>query len=183
MKRVSLNHALHASKINWLSTVLLIVGICLLAAELFYLQQLTAKSELLEAEIETLSTSESAGAKLSAQSRFNQQLSATQEASKNAELQAVNKAIHDIMLPWPSLFKALENANHDDVKILTIAPNLKNNSVQIIAVTFDFKSMSAYIHNLNQQAKFKAVNLVSNEAVDVNGQAATQFELRLILNE
>lgn len=96
-----------------------------------------------------------------------------------AELNAVNTAIREIVKPWPVLFNTLENAHSESVGLLSVKPNVNNQTVRIIAITFSVDSMLAYISKLNQQNTAAFVSLISTENVAVNGQHATQFELLL----
>jgi hypothetical protein len=170
MRRISLNHALSTSSRHWFATTLFVSGCCLNAFSLLYLQQLNNKNEQLRQSVQDVDT------KLKSKTPSENR---TLEPDYIIESNLANTAIEEILLPWPSIFKALEVANLDEIKILLIEPNMKSRSVHIVAIVLGDGNMMTYIKRLNQQSLFKQVNLTSTESVEVVGQAATQFELNI----
>ena len=77
------------------------------------------------------------------------------------------------------LFNAREQANRDDIKLLTIEPKVQGRNLRITAMTFSTENMLAYIKRLSAQNMLKQVSLLSTEPVEVGGQMAMQFELRM----
>ena len=59
--------------------------------------------------------------------------------------------------------------------MLTFEPNAKTRNLRLKLVALDKAAMWAYMHNLNQQNILKEIRLISNEAVDLNGQPALEF--------
>ena len=91
------------------------------------------------------------------------------------DIEAVNNAIHDIVIPWVALWKALETANVDGVNMLALEPNAKTHMERLNLVALNHAVMWAYLQNLNQQAALRNVRLISSEATEVNGQHAVAF--------
>lgn len=93
----------------------------------------------------------------------------------DARSEAVKMAIQHIVIPWASLLKALEAANHEGVKMLTLEPNDKTRTVKLSLIALDQDSMWAYLENLKTQTVLQEVRLVSNESVEINGALAQAF--------
>lgn len=170
MNRVSINHTLGTGATNKLAIALLLVGLCTFVGASVYLRQVTTLSESLKMKIEARQFAEVSGIN---------RLSAMPDTGKAAEFKAVNVAIDDILLPWSALFGALEQANQQEVKLLAVEPKMQDYSIRIIAVAFSVGNMLAYIKRLNEHDMLNLVDLISTESVDVNGQAATQFKLKV----
>ena len=166
MKTIQLNHSLQPSVQKPVASFLLFVAVLLVLLSLFFLQQSSARlAELHKEKAAYTKTTQS---------------TATAEPlteREQAELDAVNVAINEIIRPWPQLFFALEESRLDSIQLVAIEPNVKNKTVQIIAITTPVDEILAYISNLKQQAIVKSVSLVSTESVRLNGQESTQFEL------
>ena len=166
MKTIQLNHNLQPSAQKPLASFLLFVAVLLVLLSLFFLQQSNARLSELHQE-------------KAAYTKTTQLTAATEPLTEReqAELDAVNVAINEIIRPWPQLFFALEESRLDSIQLVAIEPNVKNKTVQIIAITSPVDEILAYISNLKQQAIVSSVSLVSTESVRLNGQEATQFEL------
>lgn len=167
MKVVNMTHTLHQPRSNPLAIVLLCVGILVFSISMVFLLNSNAKLSALKNQKE-------------------QHLIAIKAISRPelndhqlAELNAVKIVIEDIVRPWPRIFRAIESANLEAVNVLSIEPNVKKETFRITAIAFSIDSMLAYVKRLNQQDVLKFVNLMSTEAVEVDGQNATQFELLL----
>lgn len=170
MNRVSINHALDASSRNRLAMALLLVGLCTFVSSFIYLQKIATASELLKAQIEAQVLPKTTSTKPSDRAL---------DASRHAELAAVNGAIEDIVLPWSALFRALEQANLEEVKLLAVDPKVQEHSIHITAITLSYENMRKYIKRLNEQGVLKLVNLASTQAVMVDGRTMMQFELKV----
>ena len=164
MKQIVINHAQHSGGVKLLATALLLVGAFAFVSAAIYLRQLTAASAAIKAQIEAKATPNISNKK------------PVQNTASELEL---NAAVNEILLPWPALFNALEQANRDDIKLLTIEPKVQGRSLRITAMTFSTENMLAYIKRLSAQHMLKQVSLLSSESVEVAGQMAMQFELRM----
>lgn len=166
MKMINLNHTLHSSNKKPMVRAALIMSLLSLLMSVFFLHNSNTTLAHLKNEQQQYSTS-------SKQDAVTVKLTELQQV----ELNAVNAAISDIDRPWPRLFKALEKAWLNDISLLSVEPNVKTKTFHIRAVTMPVEKMLAYITRLKQQQEFELVSLVSTEAVKVDGQDATQFEL------
>ncbi|PCJ31865.1 MAG: hypothetical protein COA90_04980 [Gammaproteobacteria bacterium] len=169
MKRVSINHSLDGRAINKGAMVLFVLGLCFFIGSAAYLRQLTLLSESLTVQIE----SHRMPGVISLQSN------SQDNAAKLDEMKAVNTAVVNILLPWPVLFEALEQAqdNQQPVKLLVVEPKMQDEMMKITAIAFSVASMLDYMKRLNQHDMLNLVDLISTESVEVNGQPATQFNL------
>lgn len=86
-------------------------------------------------------------------------------------------AINEIVRPWSQLFFGLEESRLDSINLVSIEPNAKTNTVQIIAITSPVDEILTYIDELKKQAMVISVSLLSTESVRLDGKEATQFEL------
>jgi Tfp pilus assembly protein PilN len=100
----------------------------------------------------------------------------------NSQDKAIEVAVDEILLPWNSLFKALESANHEGIQMLAIEPNPKNKLIRIKAIALDTESMMRYLNNLDAQKTLGKVRLVSHEMVEMNGQNAIELVAEAIWN-
>lgn len=166
MKTIHLNHRPHASVNKPLATFLLSVAVLLVLLSLFFLQQSNAR--LSELEKEKARYSLTTDAKSTAKPLTERE---------QAELDAVNVAINEIVRPWPQLFFALEESHLDSIKLVAIEPNVKTKTVQIIAITSPVDEILTYIDELKQQPMVSSVSLLSTESLRLDGKEATQFEL------
>lgn len=166
MKTIQLNHNLQPSVQKTVASFLLFVAVLVVLLSLFFLQQSNARlAELNKEKAAYTKTTQSAASAEPLTER------------EQAELDAVNVAINEIIRPWPQLFSALEESRLDSIQLVAIEPNVKNKTVQIIAITSPVDEILAYIGKLKQQGIVSSVSLVSTESVRLNGKEATQFEL------
>lgn len=166
MKTIHLNHRLHTSAPKPLASFLLCVAVLAVLLSLFFLQQSNAR--LTELKQEKARYTRTTDSKSTAQPLSERE---------QAELDAVNVAINEIVRPWSQLFFALEESRLDSINLVAIEPNAKTNTVQIIAITSPVDEILAYIDELKKQAMVSSVSLLSTESVRLDGKEATQFEL------
>lgn len=172
MNYLELNHASTVSRQNWRALLLLVSGGLLCGMVIVYTQSLTREIERIKDEQQLISKPEKTLKKV-----FR---SVELDTRKQEETREINAAIDEIVMPWVSIFKALEAANHEDVKMLSVEPSTKSRKVRLTAVAFDIDSMMAYMQSLSEQNALNQVHLLSQEAVDVNGQSAIEFAVEAI---
>ena len=173
MKIVQLNHAPSAKKNpTSLAMLLLISGLLMLAASLFCFKYISSETQRLEADVEQLSHPKKP------RSSFREN---SKEATKTRdEIAAVNMAISEIVLPWTSIFKTLEATDRPDVKLMSVEPDIKKQTLRINAVAMDVDSMMRYIDDLTRQKMLKNVTLLTQQNADINGQPAIHFVLEAL---
>jgi len=172
MNYLELNHAPTAPRQNWRAWLLFVFGGLLCGIVIMYTQSLTREIERIKAEQQRISQPEKPLKKL-----FR---SVEQDTKKQEETREINAAIGEIVMPWISIFKALEAANHEGVKMLSVEPSTKSKKVRLTVVAFDIDSMMAYMQSLSEQSALNQVRLLSQETVDVNGQNAIEFAVEAI---
>lgn len=163
MNKIILNHAAMHGRGNLSSLLLLVAGAVFYVGIFIYWQQLSSKVEQLNLTIQKLAQSQPSTVRH------------TLVKQDTAKAQEINSAIAEIVLPWNSVFKALEASNHDGIQMLAIEPNAKTRLVRIRAVAFDNDNMMRYLQNLNTQKGLRQVRLVSHEMVDINGHSAIEL--------
>lgn len=89
----------------------------------------------------------------------------------------VKNAIETIVIPWSSLLRSLEAANHEQVKMLVLDPSAKTRTLRLSLVAMDQASMWAYLENLKKQTALHDVQLISNEVIELNGISAQKFQV------
>ncbi|HDY85047.1 hypothetical protein LCGC14_0536660 [marine sediment metagenome] len=166
MKMIKLNHTLQSSNKKPMASAALGISLFLLLISLYFFQSSNVMLTSLKDEQQQHSVSSQPRA-----------VAVKLTEQQQTELNAVNAAISDIDRPWQQLFKALEMAWLKDISLLSVEPNAKTKTVHLRAVTLPIEQMSAYITRLKQQKLFKSVSLISTEAVKIDGQDGTQFEL------
>ncbi|MGJ8620927.1 MAG: hypothetical protein ACSHWN_11400 [Methylophilaceae bacterium] len=167
MKPINLTHTLHQPQKHRFTIMLFYIGLLVFTVSMAFLLNSNNKLAALERQKEE----QLILSKVTEKPKLNDQ--------QLAELSAVNTAIRNLVRPWPILFKGLESARLDGINLLSVEPNVKNQTFHITAVAFSIDSMEAYIKRLNQQEMSQLVNLVSIQALQVEGQDAMQFELLL----
>ena len=169
MNTLSLNHAPNSNV--WMqSYFLLIFGLLFLSFVFMYAQKVSHEVNQLNAELQTLSQ------------RQKQVSRPILAKTTNSQDKAIKVAVDEILLPWNSLFKALESANHEGIQMLAIEPNPKNELVRIKAIALDTESMMRYLNNLDAQKTLGKVRLVSHEVVEMSGQNAIELVAEAIWN-
>ncbi len=167
MRTIQLNHALTAKTHTSSAMFLLITGALMLAGSIFYFQQISSKTQRLEADIEQLMHSKNQRPLLKVNSK--EYIQARDEAV------AVNAAISEIVMPWAPIFKTLEATDRADVKLMSVEPNTKKQALRMNAVAMDVDSMMRYVDDLSQQKMLTSVTLVTQQSADINGQPAVHF--------
>jgi Tfp pilus assembly protein PilN len=169
MNALTLNHAPNSR--GWTrSHILLIFGLLFLSFVFMYAQKVSHEVNQLSAELQTLSQ------------RQKQVSRPTLAKTTSSQDKAIEVAVDEILLPWNSLFKALESANHEGIQMLAIEPNPKSKLVRIKAIALDTESMMRYLNNLDAQKTLGKVHLVSHEVVEMNGQSAIELVVEAIWN-
>jgi Tfp pilus assembly protein PilN len=144
---------------RWCAVVILLA--CLIAA--VYWQQL---------RLETQANSLPANAPLVSQPVSLQATVLQQQETK--ALNVVHGALHQ---DWSSLFHSLEQSFTKEIGIIEISPDIQRKTVNITAVALNTEHMMRYIQSLSSIDFFQTVQLISNEAHEVQGVITVRFEL------
>jgi hypothetical protein len=93
------------------------------------------------------------------------------------EVEAVDHAIHEIVIPWASLWKSLEATNIEGVGMLSLEPDAKKHIVHMKLIALNHAAMWGYMQSLNQQNNLSNIRLLSSDVTEVNGQYAVSFSV------
>ena len=169
---INLNHANSSHAASGWAIALLVSG-CLLSGLLFW-HYLNVSSQVsaLQAELQQLTQAKPMPRITKAAS--------TAHAKESAQALGIQTAMANIKTPWQRLFKPLEAATHDDIKLLNIESNATTKQLRLSAVTLTIDRMMAYINRLSAQPTLQQVRLVSHEAINVNGTPAIAFNVEAI---
>jgi seryl-tRNA synthetase len=169
MKTLVLNHA--AIHTKWTRAhFLLVSGLLCLSFSVIQARQINDEVDQLNAELQSLNH------------RKKQVSRPIRVKEIDSQDKALTLAVEEILLPWNSMFKALETANHEGIQMLSIEPNAKSRLVRIRAVALDTESMMRYLSNLDAQKSLRNVVLVSHEVVEMNGQSAIELVAEAVWN-
>jgi hypothetical protein len=176
MRQIYLNHHKKPHDFNFYAITLLGFGIICSLSVFIYHRQLTNQAQSL---LSNMQQQKEAYSKSKIDSLKSRGLSQT-DKYKYEEITIVNQAIKQLVLPWVGLFKALESINREDVKILALEPNAKNEKVNIKAIAINASSMISYISELSQNKMFKKVTLISQSNQYVSSNSMIEFEVEVL---
>lgn len=159
LRALSLNHAPPGSASPILSRSLLVLGLCAALGLGLTLQQLAQQRQRLEADLNQMQSP----AQQPRTTTLSNKSSSKENQAKQVEIDAVQSAMHELALPWPQLFQALESLRVPDVRLASIEPNARQRKLRISADTGEVVNMFTYVHQLAEQAIFNDVLLVSHE--------------------
>ena len=94
-----------------------------------------------------------------------------------AQAGAVNGAILQLNLPWPSLRDAVGAATPAGVALLGLEPDARRRSLKITAETRDAETMIAYVEQLKRQQLFGDAVLLRHEINELDPNRPVRFEI------
>ena len=97
-------------------------------------------------------------------------------ATRDAALEA-QWITDQLAYPWQPLFEALEKTKQPDVALLSLQPDTKKMQVKIGGEAKDFKTVLAYIDQLQALAVFSKIYLIKHEVNEADKQKPIDFTL------
>lgn len=88
-----------------------------------------------------------------------------------------NHAIHQLNLPWDTLFVQLEKAKGEGVALLSIEPNSKSSLIKVTGEAKDYAAMLGYVRSLSEQGVLQDVYLTEHKVDDQNPDKPVHFSL------
>lgn len=85
------------------------------------------------------------------------------QAVVQQEVSAANRAISQLNIPWPALFRDLESAADRSVSLLSIQPDADAGSVRLEGEAQDYKALLRFVGKLEATAAFSAVHVASHQ--------------------
>lgn len=97
------------------------------------------------------------------------------DAQLESDIRAANDALDLIGIPWDRLFRAVEAASLDGVRLVGLFPDARTGTVQIRAATDDAELMFQYARRLAEQPALSSVFLVEHQLGAAPAQQSLQF--------
>ncbi|OXC74356.1 putative secretion system X transmembrane protein 1 [Caballeronia sordidicola] len=94
------------------------------------------------------------------------------------QVEAINRAVASLNLPWDDLLHGVALASKGDVAILSLRPNAASNEVTGVAEAANAGNMLDFINRLRLQAPFASAYLTAHEVVDRDAAKPLRFEFR-----
>jgi Tfp pilus assembly protein PilN len=79
------------------------------------------------------------------------------------EIVSANGIIDQLVVPWDRLFRAVEGAAFDKVVLVSISPDVRAGTVEIMGETTDRETMMDYVRRLAEQPELSGVYLLSHQ--------------------
>lgn len=104
-------------------------------------------------------------------------LSAQGSAELEHEVSNANEVLHQLSVPWDALFQAVESAGGNKVTLLALEPDIEKHQVKINGETKNFKSLTHYLTQLQEQPMFDSVYLQSHQVQQQDADKPVRFSL------
>jgi hypothetical protein len=93
----------------------------------------------------------------------------------DAQVVAVNRAIHQLNLPWASMLEALEAATPARIALLSVEPDAREQRMNVTAEAATPEAMLAYLSQLKERAPLGAVKLIKHEVREQDPMQPVRF--------
>jgi Tfp pilus assembly protein PilN len=93
------------------------------------------------------------------------------------EVSNANEVLHQLSVPWESLFQAVEASGGGKVTLLALEPDVEKHQVKINGETKNFKSLTNYITQLQAQPVFGSVYLQTHQVQQQDSDKPVRFSL------
>ena len=88
-----------------------------------------------------------------------------------------NRTIHQLNLPWNTLFSQLEKAKTDGVALLSVEPNTNSTAIKVVGEAINYQTMLTYVRNLSLQDALQGVYLIDHKMDEQNPDKPIRFSL------
>ena len=149
MRAIDIDYAKSRQPGRWAAWLLLLAGVAC-AAEVAYLY-IHSSSTVADAEARL--------ARLSRKADVQQPI----RAQSPEELAAARAVVRRFAIPWPTLFKAVESVQLDEVALLSIEPDPQSGTVIVNAEATDYLAALTYTAQLAAQRGLSKVHLARHE--------------------
>lgn len=102
---------------------------------------------------------------------------ATPDAQTQADIRRANAVIDRLVVPWDELFNALEDADARGLGLLSLAPNARDRTVQLVGEARTMDELLAYVERLAMQSSLRQVHLLSYSVAAHDGVPVVSFTL------
>lgn len=97
--------------------------------------------------------------------------------AEQASMQAALGVAGKLAIPWAELLASLEAAEHEDVAILGLTPDLERRRIRVSAEARDLRGMLHYHERLSQTPVLSEVALLNHEIVADDPSKPVRFNL------
>lgn len=153
------------------------LGLLLSGAAIALGAQMLARQHALEGQLAAVRASVGKPAAAAAAAAVAQAAALPPVAIGAAQAGAVNGAILQLNLPWPSLRDAVGAATPAGVALLGLEPDARRRSLKITAETRDAETMIAYVEQLKRQQLFGDAVLLRHEINELDPNRPVRFEI------
>jgi len=88
-----------------------------------------------------------------------------------------NHTIHQLNLPWDTLFAQLEKAKSGGVALLGVEPNANTSIIKVVGEAKDYVAMLKYVRSLSEQGVLQGVYLTDHKMDEQNPDNPIRFTL------
>ncbi|BBI99697.1 hypothetical protein FGKAn22_13900 [Ferrigenium kumadai] len=97
------------------------------------------------------------------------------------EVKHANEVLHQLGLPWESLFRAVESSGSKDVVLLALEPDMEKRVMKISGEAKNIPAMLGYVTQLGEQDMFASVYLQSHQIQLQSQDKPVRFALLAVL--
>lgn len=97
------------------------------------------------------------------------------------EVKHANEVLHQLGLPWESLFRAVESSGSKDVVLLSLEPDMEKRVMKISGEAKNIPAMLGYVTQLGEQDMFASVYLQSHQVQQQSQDKPVRFALLAVL--
>lgn len=92
-------------------------------------------------------------------------------------LREADRVARNLMLPWESLFRSLEQATDERVALLALQPDARKREISISGEAKDYDAVLAFVTRLDARAGLRDVHLVRHELREDDPQHPMYFSI------
>jgi hypothetical protein len=97
------------------------------------------------------------------------------------EVKHANEVLHQLGLPWESMFRAVESSGSKDVVLLALEPDMEKRVMKISGEAKNIPAMLGYVTQLGEQDMFASVYLQSHQVQLQSQDKPVRFALLAVL--
>jgi len=151
MRKLNLNHGGGKNRHEFMARIMLGLGIAAMLLLIYAMYYVNSRMVLLQAEADELRQPRQK-ARIEPADRLRQE-----------EVAAIQSAMAELVLPWESLFAALESIDVPEVRLLAVEPDARKRKLRITAEASGTDTIIEYVQALDTQAMLDEVFLLRQE--------------------
>ena len=99
------------------------------------------------------------------------------DAQTQADIRRANAVIDRLVVPWDELFIALEGADARGIGLLSLTPNARDRTLQLVGEARTMDELLAYVERMAMQSGLRQVHLQSYSVAARDGVPVVSFTL------